>query len=174
VIYGLSRYNKLLAGGHTLVSFELQHGMADGTAEDFVLAGVHLGSLCTDARYIAPTMVCFSFAIELHTKALLASCSIDPGKEHNLYKLYEKLPDDKKIWVVKMYGELVAKSGKEAFENELKEWSRVFMDVRYYHDRTKKDPPNFDFSNFIPNLAIAINNGYLQTEKHESFSFPYL
>jgi hypothetical protein len=88
------------------MSIELTHGMADGTAEEFILAGVHLSKVCTDSRYIAPTMVCFSFAIELHIKAILATCSIDPKREHNLYNLYLKLPDAKKAWLVKMYLEL--------------------------------------------------------------------
>nr|PMI02988.1 hypothetical protein BCU55_05320 [Shewanella sp. 10N.286.48.A6] len=64
------------------MSIELTHGMADGTAEEFILAGVHLSKVCIDSRYIAPAMVCFSFAIELHIKAILASCAIDPKREH--------------------------------------------------------------------------------------------
>jgi hypothetical protein len=85
------------------MSIELTHGMAGGTAEEFILAGVCLSKACEDSRYIAPAMVCFSFAIELHIKAILASCDIDPQKEHNLYKLYLKLPPEKKTWVIKEY-----------------------------------------------------------------------
>lgn len=156
------------------MSIELIHGMADGTAEEFILAGVHLSKVCTDSRYIAPTMVCFSFAIELHIKAILALCGIDPKREHNLYSLYLKLPETKKAWVVKMYMELEGDDAVKNFECELRKWSGTFVDVRYYHDRSSKNEAYFDFSNFIPNLAIALNNGYLHTEKHERICFPQL
>ena len=148
--------------------------MADGTAEKFILSGVHLSKECADSRYIAPTMVCFSFAIELHIKAILASCNIDPEREHNLYNLYLELPDEKKLWVIKMYREIEGDAAVKDFESELKKWSGTFVDVRYYHDRTNKSEAYFDFCNFIPNLAIALNNGYLHTEKHEKICFPQL
>lgn len=156
------------------MSIESEHGMADGTAEEFVLAAMHLSKACSDSKYIAPTMVCFAFAIELHLKAILASCSINPKREHNLYKLYTKLPNAKKIWVIKMYGQMVGDIANEDFENEINKWSEVFVEIRYYHDRTVKGKAFFDFSNFIPNLAIALNNGYLYTEKHKKFCFPQI
>lgn len=156
------------------MSIELQHGMADGTAEEFILSAIHLSKVCSDTKYIAPTMVCFAFAIELYLKAILASCNVDPQKEHNLFNLYSKLPEEKKSWVFKMY-ELIDPDTKVViFENEIKKWSGAFVDIRYYHDRTNKDKAYFDFSNFIPNFAISLNNSYLHTEKYEKFSFPQI
>ncbi|MBL4900903.1 MAG: HEPN domain-containing protein [Colwellia sp.] len=156
------------------MSIELKHGMADGTAEEFVLAAIHLSKACSETKLIAPTMMCFAFAIELHLKAILASCDIDPKKTHNLYTLYMKLPNEKKAWVIKMYSLIEGDIAAENFETEIKKWSDAFMKIRYYHDRTSKNQAIFDFSNFIPNLAIAINNSYLHTEKHEKFCFPQL
>ncbi len=156
------------------MSIELQHGMADGTAEEFILAAIHLSKACSDTKYISPTMVCFAFAIELHLKAILTSCGVDPQREHNLSELYMKLPEEKKNWVIKMYGQTVGEITTENFESELVKWSGAFVEIRYYHDRTNKEKAFFDFSNFIPNLAIALNNAYLHTEKHEQFYFPQL
>ncbi|MCF6259106.1 MAG: hypothetical protein L3J98_02935 [Gammaproteobacteria bacterium] len=156
------------------MSIKLKHGMADGTAEEFILSAIHLSKACSDTKYIAPTMVCFAFSIELHLKAILASCDIDPEKEHNFYELYTKLPEVKKTWIIKMYSLMVGDIATENFENEIKKWAGVFVEIRYYHDRTGKDEASFNFSNFIPNLAIALNNGYLHTEKHGKFSFPQL
>jgi hypothetical protein len=151
-----------------------KHGQADGTAEEFILAAIHLSKVCTDSKFIAPTIVCFSFAIELHIKAILASCNINPNNEHNLHKLYQKLPISKKNWILKMYSQIVGDIEEEKFLDEIKKWSNVFIEIRYYHDCTKNDQAYFDFSNFIPNLAIAINNAYFHTQKHERFSFPQL
>lgn len=156
------------------MSIELKHGMADGTAEEFILSAIHLSKVCSDSKFIAPTMVCFAFAIELHLKAILVSCNIDPKKEHNLFKLYSKLPKEKKDWVLKMYKFIEPDAEINAFEKEVEKWSGAFVDIRYYHDRTNKDKAYFDFSNFIPNFAIALNNAFLHTEQHEKFTFPQL
>jgi hypothetical protein len=156
------------------MSVESKHNMADGTAEEFILAGIHLSKICSDLKYIAPTMVCFSFAIELHIKAILSSCNIDPKKEHNLHTLYSKLPNEKKDWIVKMYKETESDNSDKNFETELKKWSKTFTDIRYYHENLKDGAASFIFSNFIPNLAISLNNAYLHTKKQKRFSFPQL
>jgi hypothetical protein len=168
------RMIKLLAEKGITISIELKHGMADGTAEEFTLAAVHLSKACVDSKYIAPTMVCFSFAIELHLKAILASCEIDPKREHSLYNLYMKLPIEKKTWVIKMYSLIEGEITEDDFNEEIKQWSGAFVDIRYYHDKTRKKEASFNFSNFIPNLAISLNNGYSYTEKYEKFCFPQL
>lgn len=156
------------------MSIELKHGMAYGTAEEFILAAIHLGKACSNTKFIAPTMLCFSFAIELHLKAILASCDIDPANGHDLYKLYNKLHEEKKAWVRKMYTHLAGEISTENFENEIKRWSNAFVEIRYYHERAANEQAFFDFSNFIPNLAIALNNSYIYTEKYEKFCFPQL
>jgi HEPN domain-containing protein len=69
--------------------------MADCTAEEFILAAIHLSKAYSDSRFIAPTMVNFAFAIELHIKAMLVSLNIDQKNEHSLYKLFLKLPEEK-------------------------------------------------------------------------------
>jgi len=116
---------------------ESKHNMAGGTAEEFILAGIHLSKMCSGLKYIAPTMVCFSFAIELHIKAILASCNIDPKNEHNLYKLYLKLPNEKKDWIIKMYKETASDNLDKNFETELEKWSNTFIKIRYYHENSK-------------------------------------
>ena len=156
------------------MSIEQKHGMADGTAEEFILAAIHLSNACSDSRFIAPTMVSFAFAVELHIKALLASLNIDPKREHSLYKLFLKLPEEKQSWVLKMYVLVVGETPMDTFIRELDMWSMAFVDIRYYHDSSAKGGAYFDFSNFIPNLAISLNNAYLHTEKYDKFCFPQL
>lgn len=156
------------------MSIEQKHGMADGTAEEFILAAIHLSKACSDSRFIAPTMVNFAFAIELHIKAILASLKIDPEREHNLYKLFLKLPEEKRIWMLRMYSLVAGQTSMNTFVKELDMWSMAFVSIRYYHDSSTKGGSYFDFSNFIPNLAISLNNAYLHTEKYDKFCFPQL
>jgi hypothetical protein len=113
---------------------EQKHGMADGTAEEFILAAIHLSKACSDSKLIAPTMVNFAFAIELHIKAILASCNIDPKKEHNLYNLFLKLPEEKRKWMLRMYALVAGETSMEAFIKELERWAMAFVSIRYYHD----------------------------------------
>jgi hypothetical protein len=156
------------------MSIEQEHGMADGTAEEFILAAIHLSKACSDSKLIAPTMVNFSFAIELHIKAILASYSIDPKKEHNLYKLFLKLPEEKRKWMLRMYALIAGETSMDIFVKELERWALVFVSIRYHHDSSTKGSAYFDLSNFIPNLAISLNNTYLHTEKYVEFCFPQL
>ncbi len=156
------------------MSFRKMHGGATHTAEEFVLAGIATSKDIENNRLIAPTMVCFSFAIELFIKGILVDEQIDPGKKHDLWSLFQLLPNDKKEWIRRMYIDLVGNTETEKFESELKRWSRSFTEIRYWHDETGKEQAYFDFSNFIPNLAISLNNAYLHTKKFSRFSFPQI
>lgn len=144
------------------------------TAEEFVLAGIEISKDIENKRLIAPIMVCFSFAIELFIKGILVNDNIDPKKEHDLWSLFQLLPSDKKEWIHRMYVDLVGTIETEKFENEIKRWSKSFTEIRYWHDETSKKHTYFDFSNFIPNLAISLNNSYLHTKKFSRFSFPQI
>lgn len=64
------------------MSIKLEHGMANRTAEEFILAAVHLGKCVLNSGIFAPAIVCFAFFIELHIKSLLALCGIDHGRKH--------------------------------------------------------------------------------------------
>ncbi len=154
------------------MSFHKMHEGATHTAEEFVLAGMEMSKYIENNRLIAPIMVCFAFAIELFIKGILVGEQIDPGMRHDLLSLFKMLPNDRKEWVHRMYVDLVGKSEIEEFEKEIMRWSKSFTEIRYWHDETGKKQAYFDFSNFIPNLAISLNNAYLHTKKFPCFSFP--
>jgi len=154
------------------MSFHKMHGGATHTAEEFILAGMEIYKNIENNRLIAPVMVCFAFAIELFIKSILVDEQIDPGKKHDLGSLFEMLPNEKKEWIHRMYLDLVGKCEIEEFENEIMRWSKSFTEIRYWHDETNKEQAHFDFSNFIPNLAISLNNAYFHTKKFSRFSFP--
>ncbi len=156
------------------MSIEKIHGGATHTAEEFVLAGIELSKNIENIRLISPTMVCFSFAVELFLKGILVDTGVDPGKKHDLWSLYQLLPVDKKDWVRRMYINLVGEVEVRPFEDEIKKWGKSFVEIRYWHDETGKHQAFFDFSNFIPNLAICLNNAYLHTKKFVPFSFPQI
>jgi len=151
-----------------------RHVGAGNTAEEFVLAAMELSGNIDNNRLIAPTMVCFAFAIELFLKEILAEEELDPGMNHKLLDLYKMLPDHRKSWVHRMYADLVGPTDLDIFEMNIARWSESFTTIRYWHDETGKDRAWFDFSNFVPNLAVAINNGYLHTRKFERFCFPQI
>ena len=150
------------------------HGGATHTAEEFVLAGMEASKKIDNNRLVAPVMVCFAFASELFLKGILADNCINPGKSHGLWSLYKFLPDDRKDWVKRMYIDLIGHIDTNEFEQELQRWSNSFVEIRYWHDESSKDQAYFDFSNFIPNLAICLNNAYLHTDKFPVFRFPQI
>ncbi|MDQ2076752.1 hypothetical protein [Marinimicrobium sp. ABcell2] len=156
------------------MSVKKMHGGAAHTAEEFVLAGMELSKKAENNRLIAPTMVCFSFAVELFLKGILSEEQVDPGKNHDLWSLYQLLPDRKKSWVQRMYALIVDDVASGEFEKEIERWGKTFVEIRYWHDETGKEQAFFDFSNFIPNLAIGLNNAYLHTEKFSRFYFPQI
>ncbi|MBG9754347.1 HEPN domain-containing protein [Lysinibacillus sphaericus] len=74
-----------------------------------------------------------SFACELYLKYLLLNQNIDCRKEHNLYKLFKKLPE-------KIQDELKRKHhcGKvliDEFELELEDIGQAYMIFRYMYER---------------------------------------
>lgn len=156
------------------MSVKKMHGGATHTAEEFVLAGLAAAKSAENNRLVAPAMVCFAFASELFLKGVLAEQGIDPGKKHGLWYLYKRLPEDRQDWVRRMYIDLVGDIRKEVFENEILRWSNSFVEIRYWHDETSKEQAYFDFSNFIPNLAISLYNAYLQVEYLPIFEFSQL
>ncbi|SON53495.1 conserved protein of unknown function (plasmid) [Vibrio tapetis subsp. tapetis] len=156
------------------MSVQKMHGGATHTAEEFVLAGLEASKSVENNRLVAPVMVCFAFASELFLKGELANQGIDPCKEHSLWSLYKLLPEDRKNWVRRMYVHLVGDIEKASFEREIQRWSKSFIEIRYWHDQTSKEQAYFDFSNFIPNLAISLYNAYSHIDEFPIFEFPQL
>ncbi len=156
------------------MAYQEKHEGAYHTAEEFILAAMEIAKNVENNRFIAPIMVCFSFAIELFLKAILVEKQINPGKNHNLQHLFTLLPDERKEWVHRMYEQLAGAIQREEFESEIERWSNAFTSIRYWHDVTGKEQAYFDCSNFIPNLAICLNNAYLHTEHFPRFRFPQI
>ncbi|CDS95734.1 MULTISPECIES: hypothetical protein [Vibrio] len=156
------------------MSIEKMHGGATHTAEEFVLAGVAVSKGTENNRLVAPTMVNFAFASELFFKGILVEQGINPGRNHGLWGLYQLLPEDRKNWVRRMYIYLVGDISTDTFEKEIQRWSNSFIEIRYWHDETSKKQAYFDFSNFIPNLAISLYNAYVHYEELPVFEFPQL
>lgn len=159
-----------LRGGVMLIEKAL--GGAAHRAEEFVLAGIEISKNIENNHLVSPIMVCFSFSVELFLKGVLAEGEIDPGKKHDLWDLYNLLPVKKKNWVHRIYSDLVGYIEAVKFEEEMKRWGKSFIEIGYWHDESGKNSAFFDFSNFIPNLAISLNNAYLYIEKFPRFSFP--
>jgi hypothetical protein len=150
----------------------LMHGIADGTAVDYVMAGVLLGNNCSpdDCRLVGPTFMCFSFAIELNLKSILVHLKIDPGMVHPIKALFNLLPDHKKEWLHMRFEDHSGGISMGDFKSEIEKWSDTFVQVRYCHDLSRKDEAFFDFSDFVPNLSISLHNSFAVNEKQERLS----
>ena len=95
---------------------------------------------------LIPGVVCLAFSIELGLKAMLLS-SGKPPKTHNLFKLFQLLPQP-------IQGEVVAACGapREAFDASLGTAANTFEEWRYIYEM---ENPNVDLA-FMSALADAI------------------
>lgn len=76
-----------------------------------------------------------AFSCELFFKSILLKNEIDCRKEHDLYKLYELMPNKDKNNIKELH-----KSGnikKEEFELSLKEIGKAFIVLRYSYERKR-------------------------------------
>ena len=105
--------------------------------------------------YYVPTVVNGAFSIEITLKAILAKNQIDYGKEHNLFILFQLLPES---FQNEMFEHLLEKAPeyKEAKKliDELILISDAFVEWRYAFE--KKKVPAFDlrFLSAFANAAI--------------------
>lgn len=74
-----------------------------------------------------------SFACELYLKCLLLMQKIDCRKEHNLYKLFKKLPEEiqNEIKEAHPYGNTT----KNCFEQEIDDLGQAFVVFRYMYEK---------------------------------------
>ncbi|OAB40868.1 hypothetical protein PMSD_00830 [Paenibacillus macquariensis subsp. defensor] len=97
-----------------------------------------------------------SFACELYLKYLLLIQSIDCRKEHNLYKLFKKLPEKIKEELKKKHP--CGNISIDKFELELDEIGQAFMIFRYMYERGNM-VYNFQFlMELLFTLHSLINN----------------
>lgn len=92
-----------------------------------------------------------AFACELFLKSILFENGIDCRKQHDLYKLYNLLPNNNKKIIKRMH-----KSGnikKEDFELNLREIGKAFVVLRYSYER-KRMAYNLQF---LMELTIALD-----------------
>ena len=74
-----------------------------------------------------------SFACELYFKCLLFQSKIDCRKEHNLYKLYCKLPCEIKRQLKELHP--CGNKTKNCFEHELENLGQAFIVFRYEYEK---------------------------------------
>lgn len=93
-----------------------------------------------------------SFACELYFKYLLLKNRIDCRREHNLYKLYNKLPNEIRNELKKTHpkGNISA----DEFELSLEEMGQAYMIFRYMYERENM-AYNFQF---LMELLFTLNN----------------
>ena len=73
-----------------------------------------------------------AFACELYLKHLLFDSKIDCRGEHNLYRLYCKLPEKIKITIKNLHP--CGNTSKDRFEDELKNIGEAFTVFRYSYE----------------------------------------
>ncbi|WP_434302288.1 hypothetical protein [Clostridium botulinum] len=76
-----------------------------------------------------------SFACELYFKCLLFYLKIDCRREHNLYKLYCKLPEEVKTELKAFHA--CGNTSKDMFERELEDLGQAFIIFRYHYERSR-------------------------------------
>lgn len=74
-----------------------------------------------------------AFACELYLKCLLFSECIDCRKEHDLYNLFKRLPQNIQEGIKELHP--CGNTPKERFEQELKEVGKAFTVFRYMYER---------------------------------------
>jgi hypothetical protein len=105
------------------------------------------------------SVVNLALAIELFLKALLYGAG-EEVRGHDLEELFERLPPQMKEEIKSAFNDRLVKTTGRcqdifgfSFETRLKQYARIFVDWRYYHE---KNPGSFH-SEFCENLAYALN-----------------
>lgn len=113
----------------------VQQSMLD-TANSFYQAGsrceanVKLSPNITNSL-MGPSVVCYTFAVEIYLKLLLELNGVKPGKEHNLDKLYNQLPDAVREKLIAHFG---AKTSD--LKNLIQTVARGFVEWRYSYEHS--------------------------------------
>ncbi|MCO8193075.1 hypothetical protein [Anaerofustis sp. NSJ-163] len=76
-----------------------------------------------------------AFACELYLKTLLFWQNIDGRNEHDLYKLYKKLPEKQRNKLKELHP--CGNTSKSNFELELQEIGKAFIVSRYMYERQR-------------------------------------
>lgn len=95
----------------------------------------------------APCVVNASFACEMYLKALLIDCHIDYKHEHNLYNLFELIPQKEKVLICRICS---GTDDMDSFISVLKEHSDDFCDTRYFIE-------NAGYSGMSPSKMTALS-----------------
>ncbi|MFF2795593.1 HEPN domain-containing protein [Lysinibacillus xylanilyticus] len=74
-----------------------------------------------------------SFACELYLKCLLLRQKIDCRKEHNIYKLFKKLPEEMQNEIKEAHP--CGNISKNCFEQEIDDLGQAFIVFRYMYER---------------------------------------
>ena len=106
--------------------------------------------------YFIPRIVNGAFSIELTLKAILAKNQIEYGKEHNLYLLFQMLPESfKQEIVASLIKNAPEYSDSQKRLDELILLSNAFVDWRYAFEGKPTPAVDFRFLFIFANAAIC-------------------
>jgi HEPN domain-containing protein len=77
--------------------------------------------------YLVPGVVNYAFACELYLKVLLLQSGVEHSRQHNLTKLFRRLPDE-------LQGDVKIAMNIECFDSILDKVSNNFLEFRYLYE----------------------------------------